>query len=212
LIDRLKLVVLVLLALATAVAAWQLKRVADAAGRPAGREDGGAELAAALQSAVEAGARAWVGPGGARLRGGAPAAGSSVVIETTLNNAGREPAADLSWNVQRFVSAPNEASAKDLREKIAAFLKQCTATPPKAGQAVLFPTAQPGSGLALATAFEGSVVDADLLRGAKLLVVETCLAYRAGGQPRHSAFCYFYSATASDPQNLRQCEIGNYAD
>ena len=54
-------------------------------------------------------------------------------------------------------------------------------------------------------------LDAHVAEYARLLVVETCVAYETAAQVRHSAFCYFYGAQAGEPLP-RLCEIGNYAD
>lgn len=210
--ERIKLALLLLLFLAAAAGVWQAKRLADATGQLL-REapDRSQQAVAAFQSATAAGTRAWVGPKSAKVHGSV-VSGAPVVVELALRNAGREPAVNLSWNMRRFVSANSEASAKDLGAQIDAYVKQCVATPPKAGQATLFPMPDTGSSFALATTFEGKVIDNDVVSGKKLLFIETCLAYATASRPAHSAFCYFYSAQFSDPQNLNLCEIGNYAD
>ena len=107
---------------------------------------------------------------------------------------------------------PGQTAIDYLDAQITAYVKKCMATPPTAGQSVLFSTPAPGTGIVVATTFEGSIVDADVVKGGKLLFVETCLSYTTAAKPRHSAFCYFYSASYSNAQSLNLCQVGNYAD
>jgi len=203
-------IALVVIALAVVASAWALNLLASqGSGLAANGQELVKQSVAAIRDALTASSRAWAGPENARIR--APvAAGSPVIVEMTIHNTGQEPAQDFSWSQQRFVSAANEASAKDLNAQITADVKKCMASAPVAGQGVLF--ASTGAGIVLATTFEGSVIDADVIKGTKLLFVETCLSYTSAAKPRHSAFCYFYNAIYSNPQNLNLCQLGNSAD
>jgi hypothetical protein len=201
---------LALLVAATAGAAWEAKRLADTAEQILGHDRGG-QADMAIRSALATGSRAWVGPSGAKILHGI-AKSSPATVEVMLRNTGKEPALNLSWSLQRFVSDPDEASAKELTAKISAYVTQCLTTPAKPGQAVLFPTSDAGAGLTLATTYEATIVDDGIVGGTKLLAVETCLAYETAAQTRHTAFCYFYNAKTSEPQNLTLCEVGNHAD
>jgi len=204
------LVILALIALAAAGGVWEIRSLAEAASLSArNSQDLIQRASAAMREAFADSARAWVGPESARIRG-TVIAGRPVVVDMTIQNTGREPAQDFAWRQQRFASATDQASAKNLEAQIAAYITKCIATPPAAGQAVLFPSV--AASVVVATAFEGTAIDGDVVKGDKLLFVETCVSYTTGHKPRHSAFCHFYNAAYSNPQNLNLCQIGNFAD
>jgi hypothetical protein len=155
--------------------------------------------------------RAWIGPVDANIT--PPIDGKGVTIAVIYTNSGHQPAM-----IARGVKFKTFTKVDWWGPVSGNFLSSTAASCMNSN--IIFPTtvAYPNGIYQIAqdtaahiiSANDRIIVDKDILSGDRIISVVGCLAYLAFGVVRHSAFCYYYSATVTtDIHNLTQCEAGN---
>jgi hypothetical protein len=154
--------------------------------------------------------RAWVGPRDAKLES-KPAAGQKNKFVIEYQNTGREPGLGFVFNAVPGVETLVEDSDGTFIRRMLEYLQNCAKTQAIITAGVVYPTTGLGAA-ALNVPIDEKLIDADVVSGNKVLIINGCLTYQSGNIVRHSAFCYFYKSDVTDIAHLNICAAGNYAD
>jgi hypothetical protein len=188
-------------------------KLADAAAKQAEAAD---KQANAMIAAVEVSreslvvsGRAWVGPRQARISSPIEA-GKPIEVFFEYANTGREPALDLSYSIDGFISSNDEEKRGTSAARVFLALSNCETVQELAAGQVAFPTS--GFSSYNLTAKIPAVLDQAVIDGEKTLIVQGCFLYRSFKIVRHTYFCFFYRGNFTKADNLNICTAGHYAD
>lgn len=210
-------VTIALIACTLAAVCWQVYEMIKVYGPIKSQADAAITQAAASKSAADAAEqtliaaqRAWVGPTDARLDGDIKV-GQDAKFVVTYQNTGREPALNLDVHSDPFIVTIVNDLAGHSKARALQDTQDCLFRASEPGTMVGFPTA--GTQVyQLTVAFDGKLMDDDVLNGDKYLFIHICFTYSTFRQTHHSAACYFYKAKTTTPQHLNVCPYGSYAD
>lgn len=188
-------------------------KLADATAKQAEAADKQANaMAAAVEVSRESlivSGRAWVGPRQAKISSPIEA-GKPIEFLFEYANTGREPALDLSYSIDGFISSNDEEKRGTSAARVFLALNNCRAAREIGPGQIAFPS----SGFStysltakIPTALEQAVIDGD-----KTLIVQGCFLYRSFKIVRHTYFCFFYRGNSTKPDSLNICTAGHYAD
>jgi hypothetical protein len=180
----------------------------DLAAAAKDQADAARQGAAVARDNIVAGSRAWVGPNGATIEG-TPAIGNSVDFVITYQNSGRQPATGFVPAGDVFTLTTDDAGRSV--SKISENVEKCRAQPPIAGAEVVYPSTG-FSGNQYRTTVDKSLIDDEVVKGDKLIVMTGCFAYITFDTAHHSAYCFYFRNGTTKPPNLSFCVNGSYAD
>lgn len=158
--------------------------------------------------------RAWVAPFDANISAppsiGADGVGNMIDATVNLQNPGRTPAKDVSYDLAvdavdggKLSFLPNF----DIDEFVARCFKKQTAS----RKMVIYPQGE-NNFYNFHTKFPREMIDSDVVIGRRVLIIKGCVAYESLGKTRHSAYCYWYQSGVSNMMHLSICQTGNDAD
>jgi hypothetical protein len=163
------------------------------------------------EATLEFSERAWVGPIDAKLDA-APQEGKDVKATVSVRNTGREPALDFVWSLKALVATANELENGVIDRMASEYVSACFKTRSRRRQQVIYPSTGFGTGFDFSSTIDKDLIDNHVIEGDNLIIVQGCLVYRTFDKVRHSAFCYFFKAKATDPAHLNICAGGSDAD
>jgi hypothetical protein len=159
--------------------------------------------------------RAWLGAIDAAI---IKAANSSVIKGAiTYVNSGHEPARFQSKGLDERVYIRQDWDAGFVNNVIAARQEDCMKTDRIDG----FQSAWPTTGLSTYTIHFpeakmpqiGTAAWSDRINnGDDIVTVQGCFVYETFSKIRHTSFCFYYDARATDASHLNFCGVGNYAN
>jgi hypothetical protein len=155
--------------------------------------------------------RAWVGPRNARIDA-APVVGKDLTIFVDYGNSGREPAIEMVYDTDPFTATEEENTNGKVTAHVNSFTAKCKVMwkPGEAG--VVYPSAGLSTGYALTRVLDNSLIDDDVISGAKYIVIDGCFSYKTAETIHRSWFCYFYKAGRTPIGTWHICQTGNGAD
>jgi hypothetical protein len=205
-------VTIVLIAFTFAAVCWQVRemmRVYEPISDQAKATAKSAEATASSQ-------RAWVGPSTVTLNGIQKDKGMIATI--AYQNSGREPAVSFYPGTATKLYSLEEWNGGDATKEIMAESGQCLKINNlPSGLQVVYPT----TGFSayqltidtekLSEANKILVTD-DIISGKSIATFKGCFSYKTAKEIHHSAFCFYYLASATTLPNLSICNVGNEAD
>jgi hypothetical protein len=166
------------------------------------------EGAGVARDNIVAGSRAWVGPNGASVDG-AITTGNPAIFVINYQNSGRQPATGFVSYIAPFIITADEANSPI--SKIPENVANCRRMEPIEGAQVVYPSTGFG-GNQYHTTIDKSLVDDQVIKGDKLIVIVGCFSYITFDLPHHSASCFFYKGGTTKGPELNFCAHGSYAD
>ena len=175
-----------------------------------------AEAAVRLSEAAEqsllAVHRAWVAPRLAYFLA-EPVVGKPVEMSIEYRNSGHEPADGVVGEFKALAMRPSELDdGSEARSKMSAFAEQCQNSSQWSGGIVVYPTFDSPKSYLASFKLPDDLVDNDVARGQKLVLVQYCFRYRSFDIPRHSLVCYYYRKGVSVRNSLNLCEFEQKAN
>jgi Na+-transporting methylmalonyl-CoA/oxaloacetate decarboxylase gamma subunit len=210
---------IVLLALLMVGLYWQVREMiavygpirdqAEAAKKSA---EAATRLSEAADQSLLAVQRAWIAPRLAYFLA-EPVAGKPVEMWIEYRNTGRNPADDVVGEFKALAIRPGDFDdGSETRSKMRAFAEQCQAYSQWSGGTVIYPTFESARSYLVGFKLPDDLVDKDVARGEKLILVQYCFRYRTFEIPRHSLVCYYYRKGVSVRNNLNLCEFEQKAN
>jgi hypothetical protein len=95
---------------------------------------------------------------------------------------------------------------------MSAFAEQCQNSSQWSGGIVVYPTFDSPKSYLASFKLPDDLVDNDVARGQKLVLVQYCFRYRSFDIPRHSLVCYYYRKGVSVRNSLNLCEFEQKAN
>jgi hypothetical protein len=163
-----------------------------------------------LNKTLVSSSRAWIGPRNVRSDA-APMVNMALDLYVDYQNTGREPAFNLTHSMDVFTATLEEDQNGTVDKKLAAFLNTCRSV----NKADLGGVIYPSTGFANYTlnfSIKPELIDDQLIKGMKFLLVQGCFVYKTFDMVRHSYFCYFYKEGLTKPANYNICQAAQYAD
>jgi len=128
-------------------------------------------------------------------------------------NTGYEPADGVIGEFKALAIPPSElGEASKARSKTRAFAEQCLGSGQWSGGSVVYPTFDSVRAYVVGFQLPDDLVDDDVARGEKLIVVQYCFRYRTFDIPRHSLVCYSYRKGVSPRYGLDLCDFEQRAN
>jgi hypothetical protein len=185
-------------------AAAATARAADAAIR---QSEIAAKQAEISEKALTQAQRAWIGPTNASFTA-EPKAGEPIDILISYQNTGREPALNFSYEVDVFSITE---TSPEFGNRVNPFMTKCLQKNFAAPGQVVYPSTGFNQ-YDLSSKTDKALVDAAVIAGDKVVVLQGCFVYLTGQIMRHSFFCFFYKNNFSKISNLNICPSGHSAD
>jgi hypothetical protein len=217
---------IILLGLAMVGLYWQVHEMiavygpirdqAKAANKTAEAANKTAEAATRLSEAADqsllAVQRAWIAPRLAYFLA-EPVVGKQVEMWIEYRNTGREPADSVVGEFKALAIRPSDIDdGSEARSKMSAFAKQCQDSSQWSGGNVVYPTFDSAKSYLVGFKLPNDLVDNDVVRGEKLILVQYCFRYRTFDIPKHSLVCYHYRKGVSARNSLDLCEFEQKAN
>jgi hypothetical protein len=198
---------------------WQIQEMIALYGPIRDQSEAAKKTAAAAASVAEAADhsvmavhRAWIAPRLAYLLA-EPVVGKPLEMRIEYRNTGYEPADGVIGEFKALAIPPSElGEGSKARSKTRAFAEQCLGSGQWSGGSVVYPTFDSVRAYVVGFQLPDDLVDDDVARGEKLIVVQYCFRYRTFDIPRHSLVCYSYRKGVSPRYGLDLCDFEQRAN
>jgi hypothetical protein len=172
----------------------------------------------ASRDALARNQRAWLAPRGFKISEDYKPYSKGTATEITLvyGNVGREPAIKVNQEISAgTISRYDYVKPKVFEAALHSILNRdsCDSLPLDNPGLAVYPGSTDAYGIRYKIA--GSLIDDDVMKGEKFVLVVACFAYETSQKPHHSSFCGFLDPTSGGPPSswtFAICPAGNSAD